>query len=696
MCSHIVRYLLTLVLGIFCATTIAGGNDIKLKYTPSGDPNLLPGQAITLTLYDQNTVCSGPYTYSIDSPPVGSATLIGNQVVFSNDGTNGYLSSNKNLHKFKAYITCTTTGDNDNKWIKPKDDSAGTGGGGSESTGSSCNCSTTTGDVILDNTAHPNAPAIGANLVFLAGGSKGSTAIDDGIGGNAINILDFQTVTRDISTSPDSLNLIIGDDSSVVDDNNYGTENQLDYFSSGKHLFELNRLRSTADWLSQDSDSNNVPDNISPAAGVVYGTYGTLSMSQFIANIASGATMYGMVRVKVPLELDPTTTGTAKNALGDIVNANSIYSFCSSSSGLCSCSPGISFSKIESGVTICGHNIPSNSKIKVKGSLLWDFVDNITGNPVDLDALPWAPRDLYFKVEMPIMVDWSHDLNDDGAMDNMPYIKGLTSGKTGTNPIDITNTIGTIDFTKVSQSSKDAYLFATGTNLDATVFATLNKPDQYHLLMASGYADGWAEAFTKLNITAAIWKTLPPNSCVTEAGGSCDKFSVPDTASGIMTANDVRSGEFEDIPTYLYSGGLIDMHHHVNISGLIYVPQGMELEAKDSNAPTQQYVSGAIVVRDSFYIEAKDNTITVMSSDPDSYSTARVSNVSQATSPTFANLTTYNSSNNTNVTSGESGNSGNSGSGDGCFGCASSSSSGNSGGSNTPNPIQWVEIHPQN
>ena len=88
--------------------------------------------------------------------------------------------------------------------------------------------------------------------------------------------------------------------------------------------------------------------------------------------------------------------------------------------------------------------------------------------------------------------------------------------------------------------------------LDGTEFATLSKPTQYHLLMPSGYADGWAEAFDKLNITATTWGTMPPNNCVTDMGTTCKKYKVPSGVTGIMTANDVRSSEFEDIPSYLF------------------------------------------------------------------------------------------------------------------------------------------------
>ncbi len=57
--------------------------------------------------------------------------------------------------------------------------------------------------------------------------------------------------------------------------------------------------------------------------------------------------------------------------------------------------------------------------------------------------------------------------------------------------------------------------------------------------------------------------------------------------TGTISANDVRNPQFEDIPAYMYTGGLIDMHDQVNISGLVYVPQGMELEAKKAVRPAR-------------------------------------------------------------------------------------------------------------
>lgn len=474
------------------------------------------------------------------------------------------------------------------------------------------------GTIIIDMTANPGDVAIDVNLDFVSPGKKGETAIPDGYGINAINIEGFHVLSRDTSNNPNELKLSVGRDPDIVNEDQFGTNRQLSHFAQGEHLFDLDRLRTAADWMS-------TPGNLQPDGNLPSGTYGSISFSRFLRNIQLKNTMYGFVRVKIPLQLGTCTTAgnCDKNAKGEDVVRTSMYGFCESNQGLCSCAPYAGY-KIVEGDSNCGWTLPDTAQIRVKGSLLWDFVaseDNPdaglnAGDAIPLDLLPWAPRELYFKVEIPIMVNWIYDTDLDGAMENMFNIKNVSAGGTDGN---IANP--NITWAMVAPSNKVEYLYYTGDELTESVFNTLDNASRYHLMMPTGYPDGWAEAFNKLNITGAIWQNIPVNP----------HFRLPPGyADSILTSDVVRSPMFEDIPTYLYSGGLIDMHDHVNISGLVYVPQGMELEAKNSSkwsgyvGPTRQYINGAVIVRDTFYIEAKDTTITVISSDPTTYSTASV------------------------------------------------------------------------
>lgn len=494
------------------------------------------------------------------------------------------------------------------------------------------------GNIIFDMTANPTDQAISTNLLFYEG-NKGVSAIDNGYGGNSINIDNFHVLFRDVYVNPNALKLVIGKTEETVQDDLFGCgegeevqedcggDLQNKQFAEGGHLFDIDRLRAIADWMATNNTA--IQTNL-PA-----GTYGTISYAQLISNIVNNRTMYGVVRVKVPLQACPggKNCGGTLNALGQTVAANTLYGLCQTATALCACGPDpteavpnplqnqlAGAKDIAAGATICSMNIPSNvappdnRKIKVKGAMLWDFVDSTTGNPIPLERLPWEPRKLYFKVIIPISVNGDHDADGDGAMDNMLYIQSLSANQAqGTlSP--------TIDYTKIPASTKADYLYYTGEELTQQKFGSLEKPTQYHLLMANGYPAGWVEAFTRLGISRSEWTSIP---------GVEPALRMPE-GDETITESDIRNPLFEDIPAYLYTGGLIDMHDQVNISGLIYVPQGMELEAKNgSNAspqPTRQYVIGAIVVRDSFYIEAKvGETATVISSEPAIYSTAQIS-----------------------------------------------------------------------
>jgi len=125
--------------------------------------------------------------------------------------------------------------------------------------GSTCN--TGSGEVIVDNTATSAVIAIGANLGFYCDG-KSSTAIDDGYGGNAINISDFQVVQR--GSDADELQVFVGKSENTISEFQYGTDEQFDLFADGKHLFDLERLRTAADWIR----ANVTPDSgKNPASG---------------------------------------------------------------------------------------------------------------------------------------------------------------------------------------------------------------------------------------------------------------------------------------------------------------------------------------------------------------------------------------------------------------------------------------------
>ncbi|MDQ7072389.1 MAG: hypothetical protein Q9N32_00935 [Gammaproteobacteria bacterium] len=560
-------------------------------------------------------------------PSIGSATLdtydgsLSVTVIYNNDGTNGFLQSSD--LKFKLTVDCS--GKNKSIDLVVRDSGTTTVSTNTNTPNVPTNTSSpnsqcpNSGTVIFDMTASSGSFALQSNLSLLTCANKSDTAIDDGIGSNAINSDDFHVMYRDYTGDPiidGDLKLVVGSNAQTSQSNLIDT-NSLTYFKNGQHLFDLDRLRNAADWIKS---------HVTPDTGILSRQYGTITLSEFLQNISENKTMYGIVRVKIPLEIGQCTNNAScsKNALNDVVLPSDLYGFCDTAietGSLCICAPGNNnsantFTKIKEGLTLCGHTLPANAQINVKGSLIWDFVaaqDDIInglnqGDPIPLSLLPLVPRELYFKVEIPINVNAAYDLNNDGIMDNMSTIANYNAAFTSAQFIQ-----PTFSYSTVPPESKAAYLYQFGTPLTQTLFDQLDNASKYHMMSANGYPSGWAEAFNKLNITGNDWTSM--------------SFGISSAvANNVISENDVRSNSFEDIPTYLYTGGLIDMHDHCNISGLVYVPQGMELEAKSGNN-AQQYFSGAILVRDTYYLQINGaTTMQLISSESQNFSNSKVNN----------------------------------------------------------------------
>lgn len=597
------------------------------------------------------------------------------------------------------------------------------------------------GAIIIDNTANPGTPGIVTNMSTVVGGKNFGL-------GNAFSIAGVQVMQRDTTTDPTKH--LLFDEIGVTNTKstsyqNYGTTRQTTYFANGQHLFDLDRMRKTANWMRTPSGvtvpdaatlngtvgTNQIPATASPPAtcntyatvtsapnspstpiglpvGSCHpaGTFGTITWAEFLDNIKNNRTMYGVVRILVPLKLGATTS--TNNALNATVGSANIYGFCNVTTEWCANSPTGS-TDIKPGAAVAGNNsvavtIPTTGQLKVRGTLMFDFVNGTTdavygtpGHPIGLDHLPYNPRDIYFKVSVAINVNAANDKDGNGILDNADYINGITKNITCPSypcttliPADGTGNSPAMLNTEVPQDSIDAYNQQYGTgylsNTDpafVTMFNALNKPSQYHMLMASGYAQGWKDAFAELNVTGNQWESMG--------------YLVPDDAvlTAPLTISNIRNSQFEDIPVYLYTGGLVDMHHHMNVSGLIYVPQSAEIEAKMNDAanPTRMYMMGGLIVRDGFYLEGKPNAMILISSDPSSFASLRVlSSAIQGAMMTSALSTAHDSSAGAaspygvGLPSGGSSGSG-SNSADMCVGCG--------GGSGTVSKTRWIEIRPK-
>lgn len=528
------------------------------------------------------------------------------------------------------------------------------------------------GVMIINNSAKPGTKGLMTNVITCIGGKTFGDAVrkdtfdDDGL----------QIMQSDISGNlTDEIGV---ENTNSVADGLKRTDKELKFFSGG-HLFDLGRLRAVADWLRVPSglslSTGAALAKVPFAAGVtppspsfsapgtlIVATYGTISWAEFLDNLNNARTMYGIVRVLVPIQKGVCSGGgCTKNSLGSTVLSSELYGFCATPSPayLCSSAPNSS-TNIKPGGVVSGVTITAGAQIKVRGTLMFDFVDHSTGQPVSLANLPWDSRKLYFKVSVPISVNASNDIDGDGAMDNMDYISSLTSGfSCAAFPCSKAVT-ASISYSKVPQESKDAYLYSKGSALSNDVFSGLSKAEQYGLLFPSGYAQGWYDAFQALGLSASAWNQLG--------------FKAP---SSFSSGSSIRSSDFEDIPVYLYSGGLVDMHHHVNISGLVYVPQAVELEQKSSTS--RQYINGAFIIRDSFFFEDATGGITIISNDTSTYNALKTTKISLYLVPDKGVGSGYLKS----------------GGGSGSTGSSSGGSGGSSSGAGGVSTPLWMEVRPQ-
>jgi len=566
------------------------------------------------------------------------------------------------------------------------------------------------GAIIIDNTPNPGTPGIVTNMATNVGGKN--FGVNNSFNIDGIQVMQRVTGTASVAYTPHHLVDEAGvTNSASTSYDNYGTSSQTTYFANGQHLFDLDRLRRAANWMRVPSGitlpdaalQTATPPTLAqpglmtaaipvnqiaatatasctgrglrdPAADPAFGTpigtpigschpagtYGVITWREFLENIRDGRTMYGVVRILVPLNVK-STAGSENNALNATVLSNTIYGFCTSTAEWCANAP-TSSTNIKGGAVVGGYNaapaitmpavpsttpysITTGAQLRVRGTLMFDFVNGTTdailgapGHPVPLANLPFDPRDIYFKVSVPINVNAANDIDGDGILDNIAYISGLTSVITcGSFPCSTTIPADTeISNTQVPMEVIQAYNFQYGTNYLSntatdfvTLWNTLNLPNKYHMLMASGYVDGWYDAFQELNITAQKWQDIG--------------FTVPSgaTMASPLTLANIRSSSFEDVPTYLYTGGLVDMHHHMNVSGLLYVPQSAEIEQKFSGIT--MYMNGGLIVRDGFFLEGRAGGITLISSDPQSFSSIKVNAASIANAVLTAAYSTLHS-----------------------------------------------------
>ncbi len=453
--------------------------------------------------------------------------------------------------------------------------------------------------VILDNTGSTREPGVTTNLPTSDGaGCPLANVMARTCNSFDVNQDQFQVINR---TPDNSIEGLVGvTNPNVGSFNNRGTNRALDLFDGDNELFDLDRLRRAADSLSGPIPPiNTIP---SPPR-----TTGSITWAEFVANAAVGRQMNGIVRVKVPLMFNQVNgkpqpglcpKRAARLGAQNAQNAVDLQT-------ICGCAPGVD--TVLGDNEECGIKFEPNANINVRGSLFIDWVTcDANQTPVTLANLRRAPaRTLNIQVNVPININPAPA----DPLKNVANLRNIANLSCAGARCD-TVISAPIPFALVPRSSLDSFRADTGINLDATIFSQLNRAEQYHLLLPSGYVDGWQEAFTRLGMTTTAWKNLG--------------FRIDDSKGTTITNDIIRSDRFEDLPALIYTGGLVQITNNVNISGLLYIPQFMEMQNNAMNGT--QYVSGAVIVRDAFHISGNpaNNGITYYANDPNTYSKIRL------------------------------------------------------------------------
>ncbi len=64
----------------------------------------------------------------------------------------------------------------------------------------------------------------------------------------------------------------------------------------------------------------------------------------------------------------------------------------------------------------------------------------------------------------------------------------------------------------------------------------------------------------------------------------------------------------DDYPAVMFNNAIVDMHHDVNVCGVVYGPSFVEFESTDSSKK-DQYINGAIYGGGGIYVRSSDNPV---------------------------------------------------------------------------------------
>jgi Tfp pilus assembly protein PilX len=168
-----------------------------------------------------------------------------------------------------------------------------------------------------------------------------------------------------------------------------------------------------------------------------------------------------------------------------------------------------------------------------------------------------------------------------------------------------------------------------------------NDGDMLSLLFPSGYMHGWKVALAALDMDADEWNSLltnldanqatqhnparnygdasrpkgSPFHTTSDAGFAAAASLETDQNKYFIIKKDPTTGyglldeTWKDLPGEIYAGGIIDMHTHANIGGVVYTPGALDWEPGNSDYANNDnhlaYISGAIITGYGSYVKNK-------------------------------------------------------------------------------------------
>lgn len=387
-------------------------------------------------------------------------------------------------------------------------------------------------------------------------------------------------------------------------------------FSLDGQAFDMDRIRYAANRLWAKWRSDKIAGAIGWAARFNYQPTGTMSFETFVDNLVNGRTMYGIVRVVIPIDmngeayLDPNqpTNGTEFPATAH------------------HWSPTIKGNELSQLVRDWSKTVYKNANpwttVNVYGMLLIDYVDKSTYDPdhfLDSDqdyidnyasvaAHDAASHIGEVNVILPRSRDRTENMQDDELLNINPTWVGsdnrVDSVDTARTKYMVKNSVAYVP-SDVSDASvyeywmRQAVMYPVGnptrtailndltgassqynlatqifnpgaarrTDYDNTAWATIPEKDQFHAFFPNGYEHGWMVAFDALRMGAldatttektpgSWWMHLPDNATGTDnmpVGKNYPEFGVPDPAAAISVDAD-GDGTLTKMPNFFDTG----------------------------------------------------------------------------------------------------------------------------------------------